>query len=118
MYYKQKTGKNGEDIAIEYLEKKGYTIIERNFYCSQGEIDIIAKDKKEIVFIEVKTRRNYNYGLASEAVNRQKKKHLIESIKYYIYRNKIENTYIRIDVIEVYIKNKKAYINHIEQAIN
>lgn len=118
MYYKKETGKSGEDIAVEYLEKSGCTIVERNFYCNQGEIDIIAKDKKEIVFVEVKTRSNYNYGLASEAVNMQKKKHLIKAIKYYIYIKKLENAFIRIDVIEVYIKNRKFYINHIKQAIS
>lgn len=118
MYYKQKTGKSGEDIATEYLENKGYCILERNFRCNQGEIDIIALDKNEIVFIEVKTRSNQNYGLASEAVNKQKKNHLIKTIKYYIYIRNLEKEYIRIDVIEIYIKNKKTYINHIKQAIN
>lgn len=118
MYYKQETGKSGEDIAVEYLEKKGYTIMERNFKCNQGEIDIIAIDKQEIVFVEVKTRSNKNYGLASEAVNKQKKKHLVGAIKYYIYVRNLENDFIRIDVIEIYINDKKAYINHIKQAIN
>lgn len=118
MYYKQETGKSGEDIAVEYLEKKGYIILERNFRCIQGEIDIIALDQNEIVFIEVKTRSNKNYGLASEAVNKQKRKHLIIAIKYYIYIRNLEQDFIRIDVMEIYIKNKKAYINHIKQAIN
>lgn len=118
MYYKQEIGKSGEEIASEYLQnKKGYTIIERNFLCRQGEIDIIAKDKEEIVFIEVKTRTNEHYGLASEAVNKQKIKHLINSIKYYIYLKKLEQKLIRIDVIEIYIKKNKVYINHIKQAI-
>ena len=117
MYYKHNTGKKGEDLATKYLEQKGYTILERNFNCNQGEIDIIALDNEEIVFIEVKTRTNTNYGLASEAVNRQKKEHLKRTIKYYIHTRNLENEYIRIDVIEIYVKNKKAYINHIKQAI-
>lgn len=117
MYYKQETGKSGEEIASIYLEKEGYIILERNFSCHQGEIDIIAKDKDEIVFIEVKTRTNKKYGLASEAVNKQKQNHLIRTIKYYIYINNYENDFIRIDVIEVYITNKKIKINHIKQAI-
>lgn len=118
MYYKHKTGNEGEKIAKEYLEQKGYTILERNFSCNQGEIDIIALDNQEIVFIEVKTRTNMNYGLASEAVNRQKKKHLIKTIKYYIHIRNLEDEFIRIDVIEIYLKNKIAYINHIKQAIS
>lgn len=118
MYYKQKTGKSGEEIASDYLKQKGYTILERNFRCKQGEIDIIAMDKEEIVFIEVKTRRNRHYGLASEAVNKQKKKHLINSIRYYIHIRNLQNDFIRIDVIEIYIKNRNIQINHIKQAID
>lgn len=117
MYYKQETGRSGEEIASQYLEKEGYEILDRNFSCHQGEIDIIAKDKNEIVFIEVKTRTNKKYGLASEAVNENKQKHLLRAIQYYIYIKKYEKCFIRIDVIEVYIKNNKVNINHIKQAI-
>lgn len=73
MYYKQQRGKIGEDMATEYLNKKGYKILERNFECRQGEIDIIALDKDEIVFVEVKTRTSKKYGLAAEAVDENKK---------------------------------------------
>lgn len=118
MYYKQETGKSGEEIASDYLKQKGYTILERNFRCKQGEIDIIAMEKEEIVFIEVKTRRNRLYGLASEAVNKQKKKHLINSIRYYMHIRNLQNDFIRIDVIEIYIKDRKIQINHIKQAID
>ena len=58
MYLRHEIGKLGEDLAIKYLKEKGYEIIERNFRCKQGEIDIIAKAKEEYVFIEVKTRTN------------------------------------------------------------
>lgn len=68
-----KYGILGEDLASNYLENIGYKIIERNFLCKQGEIDIIAKDKDEYVFIEVKTRSNRCYGRPSEAVNKLKK---------------------------------------------
>ena len=58
----QLVGKTGEEIAEIYLIKNGYKILERNFSCRQGEIDIIARDIKEIVFVEVKTRTNKKYG--------------------------------------------------------
>ena len=110
MYYKQIEGKNGEDFATEYLEKQGYTIICRNFRCMQGEIDIIAEDKEYIVFVEVKTRVNTNYGEAKEAVGQEKKKHIYEAAEYYLYKNKQDESYVRIDVIEVYIYNRESNI--------
>ena len=61
MYIRHETGKIGEDLATKYLENLGYTIVERNFVAKQGEIDIIAKDKQELVFVEVKTRTNTLY---------------------------------------------------------
>lgn len=110
-------GKIGEDIAANYLMRLGYKIIERNFECKQGEIDIIALHKEELVFIEVKTRTNTFYGEASESVNKFKIKHLLNSIKYYIYKRNLQDEYIRIDIIEVYINGENIKINHIKQAI-
>ena len=117
MYLRHQTGKIGEDIAIKYLENLGYTIIERNFMAVQGEIDIIAKDNKELVFIEVKTRTNMLFGRPVEAVNLSKQKHLINIAKYYIHCKNLENEFVRIDVIEVYLTKNKAKINHIKQII-
>lgn len=117
MYIRHETGKLGEDLAIKYLKKLGFKIINRNVKCKQGEIDIIALDKKELVFIEVKTRRNMKYGNPAEAVNKIKQKHLIEAIKYYLYLKHLENELIRIDVIEIYIFNNKYKVNHIKQII-
>lgn len=117
MYLRHQTGKIGEDIAIKYLENLGYTIIERNFMAVQGEIDIIAKDNKELVFIEVKTRTNMLFGRPVEAVNLSKQKHLINTAKYYIHCKNLENEFVRIDVIEVYLTKNKAKINHIKQII-
>ena len=119
MYFKQEIGKTGEDIAVEYLKKLGYHIVERNFAAIQGEIDIIAKDNKnkEIVFIEVKTRTNRQYGNPIDSVNNLKQKHLIKTIEYYIYSKHLENEFIRIDVIEVYCNNGKYTVNHIKQVM-
>ena len=108
------TGKNGEELACKYLKQKHYKILERNYRCKTGELDIIAKYKKELVFVEVKTRRNLEYGYPIEAVNKIKQKHLVSAINYYIYLNKIKNIDIRVDVIEVYLSQNKIYINHIQ----
>lgn len=117
MYVSHELGRIGENIIADYITKLGYKVVERNFACNQGEIDIIAKDKEELVFIEVKTRTDISYGEASEAVTDTKKRHLINSIKYYIYKQKLENHPIRIDVAEVYINKGKVKVNYIKQAI-
>ncbi len=117
MYVSHELGRIGENIIADYITKLGYKVVERNFECNQGEIDIVAKDKEELVFIEVKTRTDISYGEASEAVTNTKKRHLINSIKYYIYKQKLENQPIRIDVAEVYINKGKVKVNYIKQAI-
>ena len=117
MYLNQEKGKIGEDIACKYLEKNNYTIIERNFRCKQGEIDIIACDEleKELVFLEVKTRTNLKYGRPSEAVQKSKQDHIIKAAKYYNYKNKIKNIPIRFDIIEVSLNNSNYKISHLKQ---
>lgn len=117
MYIKHEIGKLGEKIAADYLEDIGYQIIEKNFNCKQGEIDIIAKDKEEIVFVEVKTRTNMMYGKPVEAVDMNKQKHIYNSAKYYLYKKSLENIFVRFDVLEIYLSNKKIKVNHIKQVI-
>lgn len=106
MLDKQKLGRIGEDIAVKYLVKRKYRIIERNFKCKIGEIDIIAKDKDELVFIEVKSRTSNQYGNPVDAVNENKQKHIHKSAEYYVYINGAENEYIRFEVIEIYFREK------------
>lgn len=119
MYEKQKVGSEGECLACKYLIKNKYKIIERNFRCRQDEIDIIAYDydSLELVFFEVKTRTNFYYGLPSEAVNIQKQRHIMNSIKYYLYCNKIEDVYVRIDVIEIVFYKGKYKLNHLKSVM-
>ncbi len=115
--YTQKIGKFGEDEAVKYLEQKGYKISDRNFSCKRGEIDIIALDKNEIVFIEIKARISLKYGLPSEAVTKNKLKHIYKTAEYYLYTRNLLNENTRIDVIEVYIKNNQVIINHLKQVV-
>lgn len=114
MSYKRCFGNLGEKIAIYYLLDNGYEILGKNFYCRQGEIDIIAR-KNEVVFIEVKTRSNLNYGNPSDSVNLSKIRHMYKSARYYLYKYNLEDMFIRFDVIEVYIFGKSIKINHIKQ---
>lgn len=91
----------GEETAESYLKSIGYNIISRNFRCNIGEIDMVARDGKYIVFIEVKTRYDRKYGYPCEAVTKGKQYKIYKTAQYYILKNKIEKSYFRFDVIEV-----------------
>lgn len=82
---KRQTGAQYERVAAAYLEKQGYRILERNFRCRQGEIDLIALDGAYLVFIEVKFRKDSSMGVGSEAVDGKKQKRISESAEYYLY---------------------------------
>ena len=115
MYQKQEIGKYGEALAENYLKQKGYKILQRNFRCKQGEIDIISVYQKYIIFVEVKTRCNFAFGRPIDAINFSKKQHMYNAAKYYLYLYKKEKTNIRFDAVEVIIKGKEVEINHIKQ---
>lgn len=100
--YNKIFGRAGEEAAAEYLKKKKYKILERNYKCSYGEIDIIARFKKDIVFIEVKTRKSNKYGKPCEAVNYYKQKRMIAAAKTYLYTNDLYDKNVHFDVVEVY----------------
>ncbi|MBR3249937.1 MAG: YraN family protein [Clostridia bacterium] len=117
MYQRHIIGKYGEDVAVRFLEQKGYKIIERNFSCRQGELDIIARNNEYIVFIEVKTRSNFLYGTPIEAVGKNKQKHIFRVAKYYLHIHRLENHFVRFDVIEVFIDRGIAKVNHIKQVM-
>ncbi len=95
------TGKNYEKNAADYLKKSGFKIIEMNYLLPPvGEIDIIAKDKKTFVFVEVKFRKNKNFGSPCEFVNKSKQLKITKTALHYIKKNKIKND-IRFDVISI-----------------
>ncbi len=106
-------GDFGERAAQRYLIQKGYIIHERNYRIRGGEIDIIAEKDDTLVFVEVKTRKNTNYGMPSEAVDMRKRRRIIKAAYYYLHG--AQRT-VRFDVIEVLYRGKTAYIHHIEDA--
>ncbi len=105
-------GKLGEEIATDFLKKRGMKILERNFRTPFGEIDIIASKNRKLHFVEVKTRRNMNFGRPFEAVNKVKMRHIINSAQFYL---KGKDRDFEIDVISVLIKkNGEKEIEYIE----
>lgn len=112
------SGKFGEDTAAEYLRKKGYKIVKRNYSCRLGEIDIIAEDENYLVFAEVKLRKNDRYGEAREFVNYSKQRRIIRTASLYLSQHETEKQ-PRFDVIEVYAPNgisSPVTVNHLENA--
>lgn len=107
-------GNLGENLACKYLTEKGYDIIERNFLKPFGEIDIIAKNKDYLIFVEVKARKNTNFGYPRDFVNLNKIKKIQNVAQIYMLENNIVNIPIRFDVIEIIFETNK--ITHLENA--
>lgn len=97
----RQVGTKGEDIAVKYLSKHGYKILERNFTAPHGEIDIVAKHGKYVVFVEVKRRNNYLFGLPREAVTPAKQKTIVTCATLWLAQNKLTGKPVRFDVVEV-----------------
>jgi putative endonuclease len=100
-------GKWGEELAAVYLQDKGYQIVFRNFYSKYGELDIIAKKNNLLIFVEVKTRTQDNYGNPAEAVNASKRRHMTYAANFFVQRFGFQNVDLRFDVIEI-------KLNHLE----
>lgn len=109
-------GSEGEELAVKFLKKKEYNIIARNYKTPIGEIDIVAKDKDTIVFIEVKTRTNDSFGYPFEAVNQHKRQKLKNLALLYLKKQRHEFP-VRFDVISISCaQNGKKSIEHIIDA--
>ena len=108
----------GESAVCKYLEREGYRIQERNFYCKAGELDIIAFDKDCLVFVEVKTRSSDRYGMPSEAVSKSKQTKMIKAALFYMQKNRFFEYMSRFDVAEAHIDewDEVYHINHIQNA--
>jgi putative endonuclease len=110
-----KLGEKGEGVAVKFLRKKGYKIIVQNFKTRIGEIDIIARDGETLAFIEVKTRESIEYGQPFEAVNRFKKKKIVNVALLYLKRLK-EIPPCRFDVVSIYYENGRPEVELITDA--
>ena len=110
------TGKTGEDLAAKYLRKKGYSIILRNYRTKCGEIDIIAKHKNVLIFIEVKTRKGVFLDTPLAAVTKRKTIQISKVAQEYLSKENKFDTEARFDVIAVCYNNDQTDIEHIENA--
>lgn len=103
-------GDFGEDLAESYLNSLGYKIIERNFSCKTGELDMIGIDGLYIVFIEVKARYDSSYGMPCEAITASKRFKIYKTAQYYIMVKNLHKENFRFDVVEIVLnKNNREY---------
>lgn len=113
---RRELGLKGESIAENYLKKKGYKIIKRNFHTRYGEIDIICEKNDTLIFVEVKTRRSITYGTPEEAITLRKIEHLKKAALIYTEQAKRFYKELRFDVIGIMIQGQDIEINHVKNA--
>lgn len=115
-FIRQSVGKRGEELASAYLEKAGYKIIERNYRCVFGEIDIVAEDGAGIVFVEVKSRRSSAYGPPQLAVGHRKQRKISMVALHYIEARSMQGRDARFDVVAVRFQGSETSIELIKNA--
>ncbi|MGD9081482.1 MAG: YraN family protein [Desulfobacterales bacterium] len=114
--WRQKFGEKGEALAVRRLKKAGYKIIETNYRTQLGEIDIIAKDKDTIVFVEVKSRRSVQFGNPKQAVTLKKQKKISMVALYYLKTTDQSTAKARFDVVTVISNRDKPQVDIIKNA--
>ena len=113
---KQVLGREGERIAEEYLKKKGYKVVERNYRCAVGELDLIVLDRRIVVFVEVKTRSGTGYGSPLEAVEFRKQRKMIQTAQYFLSAKRLHQRDARFDVVGISWPGREPVVEHIENA--
>lgn len=114
MCVKMKLGDWGEEVASKYLIAKGYEILERNFRCRTGEIDLVTQQQDTLVFVEVKSRRSIDFGVPCEAITAVKRRRLKSAIGYYLLLHPGERILVRVDAVEILVIRGKGYLRHLE----
>jgi putative endonuclease len=109
-------GKKGEVLAAQYLKRQGYDIKEQNWRSSLGEIDLIARDKETIVFVEVKTRKSAHYGSGEMAVDKHKQEQIAKVALSYLLKRGLKDVDCRFDVVSVMLSENKNKIELIKDA--
>lgn len=108
-------GKLGEELAVEFLQNNGYTILETNWTFQKAEIDIIAQTKDTLAIIEVKTRSSIEFGLPQDFVNPKKIRLLTKAVDNYVVEKNLDIN-VRFDIIAIHKENKSFVIEHLTDA--
>ena len=108
-------GKFGEELAVDFLQQKGYTILETNWTFQKAEIDIIAQKENTLAIVEVKTRSSIEFGLPQDFVKPKKIQLLVKAVNEYVTSNDLDAE-VRFDIIAIFKENNEYKIEHIEDA--
>jgi putative endonuclease len=112
---KQILGKYGEDVAANFLHDRGYAIIDRNWRCEIGEIDLIAKYKESLIFVEVKTRSGQGFGHPFEAITKSKVARMRQLAARWTSSHELSGMRLRLDAISVLVQDGKVAVEHIKR---
>jgi putative endonuclease len=105
-------GTSGEGVAVDYLKKRGYKIVERNFRFDRAEVDVIAKDRDVLVFVEVKTRRGGSLGEPEDAITFRKRDQIRKAAEGYLFEHQLAEAECRFDVITIKRSGKDSTVSH------
>ena len=108
-------GKLGEELAVEFLQKEGYEILETNWVFQKAEIDIIAQKENTLAIVEVKTRSTIDFGLPQDFVKPKKIQLLVKAVNEYVQQNELD-VEVRFDIIAIHIEGNQFKIEHLEDA--
>ena len=113
-----RTGLLGEELAAVYLKHAGYQIVEKNYRCPLGEVDIVARDGESLVFVEVKSRRSDKFGVPQLAVGAKKQEKLSKIALYYLKEKRLHGRQARFDVVAVRILSEGNRVELIKNAFD
>ena len=108
-------GKQAEELACKFLQKQGLTLLDKNYHCRQGEIDLVMGDKKTLVFVEVRYRKNNAFGGAKESITAKKQQKIRATALHYMQQHH-NNANARFDVIAITGQGKKQQFEWIQNA--
>lgn len=112
-------GAQAEDLACKFLVEQGLRLIDRNFHCRGGEIDLIMRDTDNLVFVEVRYRRQQRYGSGVESVNRHKQRRIVQCATYYLHRHpRAAALAARFDVVALAPEDNELQIEWIRNAFD
>jgi putative endonuclease len=118
MLNRKQKGKLGEDLAAEFLKQHGLQVVAQNVRCPLGEIDLVGREGKTLVFVEVKSRFAAGYGTPQELVSRAKQRRLTLLARWYLKQHRLENQPARFDVVAITWRDAQPEVNWIPNAFD